>query len=154
MLLINLPPTDPAPLADYLPYLNLLRKLLREHADQILLHPITISIKPGDLVLLKDLLPFPLGLRWTIPHLVIVMTPTAVKLNGIPSGSTSQETVRKIEKGVGRLLESSREKHFTVVLLANAHPNAYISCSHILKLPPLYHKKSTKISFKLHVCYC
>jgi hypothetical protein len=50
-LLGNLPPTDSASLADYLPYLNLLRELLREHADQI--HPITISIKPGDLVLLK-----------------------------------------------------------------------------------------------------
>jgi hypothetical protein len=33
----------------------------------------------------------------------------------------------------------SREQHFTVVLLANAHPNAYVSCSPILKLPPLYH---------------
>jgi hypothetical protein len=31
-----LPPTDSAPLADYLPYLNLLRELLRKHADQIL----------------------------------------------------------------------------------------------------------------------
>jgi hypothetical protein len=59
----NLPPTDSAPLADYLPYLNLLRELLREHADQILTHPITISLKPGDLVLLKDLLPSPLGLQ-------------------------------------------------------------------------------------------
>jgi hypothetical protein len=84
MLLINLPPTDSAPLADYLPYLNLLRELLREHADQILSHPITISVKPGNLVLLKDLLSSPLGLRWTSPHLVILTTPTAVKLNGIP----------------------------------------------------------------------
>jgi hypothetical protein len=42
-----------------------------------------------------------------------------------------------MEKGVGRLLESSREQHFTVVLLANAHLNAYVSCcSPILKLPP------------------
>jgi hypothetical protein len=48
-----LPPTDPAPLADYLPYLNLLRELLKEHTDQILPHPITISVKPGALVLLK-----------------------------------------------------------------------------------------------------
>jgi hypothetical protein len=59
-----------------------------------------------------------------------------------------------MEKGVGGLLESSREQHFTVVLLANAHLNAYVSCSPILKLPPLYHKNSTKISLRLHVCYC
>jgi hypothetical protein len=53
-LLKNLPPTDSAPLADYLPYLiNLLRELLREHADQNLPYPITISIKPGNLILLK-----------------------------------------------------------------------------------------------------
>jgi hypothetical protein len=78
-LLKNLPPTD-----DYLPYLNLLRELLREHADQILPHPITISVKPGDLVLLKDPVPSPLGLQWTSPHLVILKTPVAVKLNGIP----------------------------------------------------------------------
>jgi hypothetical protein len=83
-LLGNLPPTDPAPQADYLPYLNLLSELLREDADQILPHPITISVKPGDLVLLKDLLPSPLGLQQTSPHLVILTTPTAVKLNGIP----------------------------------------------------------------------
>jgi hypothetical protein len=58
-LLGNLPSTDSVPLADYLPYLNLLRELLREHADQILPYPsegpITISVKAGDLVLLKDL---------------------------------------------------------------------------------------------------
>jgi hypothetical protein len=53
-LLENLPPTDPTPLVDYLPYLYFLREFLREHADQILPHLITISIKPGDLVLLKD----------------------------------------------------------------------------------------------------
>jgi hypothetical protein len=51
----------------------------------------------------------------------------------------SQGTVRKKEKGVGELLESSREQHFTVVLLANALLNASVSCSSILKLPPLYH---------------
>jgi hypothetical protein len=83
-LLENLPPTDSAPLADYLPYLNLLRELLREHVDLILPHPVTISVKPGDLVLLKDLLPSPLGLQWTSPHPVIHTTPTAVKLNVIP----------------------------------------------------------------------
>jgi hypothetical protein len=68
----------------YLPCLNLLRELLREHANQILPHTITISIKPGDLVLLKDLQPSLLGLQWTSPHLVILTTVTAVKLNGIP----------------------------------------------------------------------
>jgi hypothetical protein len=83
-LLRNLPPTDPAPLADYLPYLNLLREILRKHADQILPHPVTTSVKPGDLVLLKDLRPSPLGLWWTSPHLVILTTPTAIKLNRIP----------------------------------------------------------------------
>jgi hypothetical protein len=58
-----------------------------------------------------------------------------------------------MEKGVGGLLESSRE-HFIVILLADAHPNTYVSCSHILKLPSLYHKTGTKISFRQHVCYC
>jgi hypothetical protein len=60
-LLENLPPTDSAPLADYLPYPNLLQELLRQQADQILPYPsegpVTISVKPGDLVLLKDLQP-------------------------------------------------------------------------------------------------
>jgi hypothetical protein len=51
-LLGNLPPTDPAPLVGYLSYLNLLRELLREHAGQILPHPIIISVI---FVLLKDL---------------------------------------------------------------------------------------------------
>jgi hypothetical protein len=79
---------------------------------------------------LKDLLPVPLGLQWTSPHLVIHTTPTAVRLNGIPQW---QHLLRNGH------LKSSREQHFTVVLLANAHPNAYISCCLILKLPPLYH---------------
>jgi hypothetical protein len=48
---------------------------------------------------------------------------------GSPNGGTSQETIRKMEKGIGGLLKLSREQHFTVVLLANAHPNAYVSCS-------------------------
>jgi hypothetical protein len=44
-----------------------------------------------------------------------------------------------MEKGLGGILESSRQQHFVVVLLAHAHPNAYVSCSLILKLPPSYH---------------
>jgi hypothetical protein len=132
-LLENLPPTDSAPLANYLPYLNLM-ELLREHADQILTHPITISIKPGDLFLLKDLLPSPLGLWWTIPHLVIL------RPNGIPQW---QHLLRN------RLLKPSRKQHFTMVLLANAHLNAYISCSPILKLPPLYHTTCLLLLIKI-----
>jgi hypothetical protein len=89
-LLGNLPPTDPA-LADYLPYLNLLRELLRQHADQILPHPITISVKSGDLVFLKDLQPSLLGPQWISLHLVILTMPTTVNSMGSTSGSTSQE---------------------------------------------------------------
>jgi hypothetical protein len=138
-LLENLPPTDSAPLADYLPYLNLLKELLKKHTDQILPHPITISVKPGDLVLLKDLLPSPLGLRWTIWS--FSRHPLLSSSMGSPSGGTSQGTVRKMEKGIGRPLKLSREQHFTVVLLANTHPNAYVSCSPIFKFPPLYHNQ-------------
>jgi hypothetical protein len=46
-------------------------------------------------------------------------------------GGTSQRTVRKM-KGIGRPLKLFREQHFTVVLLANDHFNAYASCSSIL----------------------
>jgi hypothetical protein len=45
---------------------------------------------------------------------------------GSPNGYTSQETIRKMEEGIGGLLKLSREEHFTVVLLANAHPNACV----------------------------
>jgi hypothetical protein len=58
---------------------------------------------------------------------------------GSPNGGTSQETIRKMKKGIGGLLKLCREQHFTVVLQANAHPDVYVSCSPILKLPPLYH---------------
>jgi hypothetical protein len=50
-----------------------------------------------------------------------------------------KEQLKKMEKRIGGLLKLSREQHFTVVLLTNAHSNAYVSCSPILKLPPLYH---------------
>jgi hypothetical protein len=57
---------------------------------------------------------------------------------GSPSCGTSQGTVKKTQKGIGGPLKLSREQHFTVVLLANAYPNACVSCSPILKLPPSY----------------
>jgi hypothetical protein len=42
------------------------------------------------------------------------------------------------------LLKSSRE-HFTVILLANAHPNAYVPALLFLSFLP---------RIILHVCYC
>jgi hypothetical protein len=135
-LLENLPPKDPASLADYLPYLNLLRELLKEHTDQILSHPITISFKPRDLVLLQGSSTISIGTSMHWPSSGHSHEPTAVKLNGI------LQWHHLLRNGH---LESSREQHFTVVLLANAHPNAYISCSPILKLPTC---------IILHVCYC
>jgi hypothetical protein len=91
-----------------------------------------------------DLLLSPLGFLWTSPHLVILTTPTAVRFNGIPQW---QHLLRNGH------LESSTEQHFTVVLLANAHPNAYVSCSPILKLPPLYHTTCLLLLIKtLTIC--
>jgi hypothetical protein len=62
-----------------------------------------------------------------------------------PNGGTSQETIRKIEKGIGELLKLSREEHFTVVLLANAHLNVYVLAVLFLSFLPC---------IILHVCYC
>jgi hypothetical protein len=83
-----LPPTDSAPLADYLSYLNLLRELLRHQADQILPHPsecpVTPSVKPENLVLLKDIQLSPLVPQWIGSHLVILTMPTTVKAQQDP----------------------------------------------------------------------
>jgi hypothetical protein len=49
---------------------------------------------------------------------------------GSPNGGISQKTMRKMEKGIGGVLKLSREQHFTVVLLANAHPDAYVLLSY------------------------
>jgi hypothetical protein len=86
----NLPPTDTAHLADYLPYLNLLWELLREHADQILPHPITISIKPGILFSLRIFHP----LCWDLSELDLIWSssqcpPLSSSMVSL-SGSTSQ----------------------------------------------------------------
>jgi hypothetical protein len=45
LLLINLPPTDPTPLADYLPYLNLLAFLFLSFFPCIILHVCYCSYK-------------------------------------------------------------------------------------------------------------
>jgi hypothetical protein len=63
---------------------------------------------------------------------------------GSPNGCTSQETIRKMEKGIGGLLKLSREQHFTVVLLANAHPNACVLALLFLNFLPC---------IILHVCF-
>ncbi|KAL0608555.1 Endogenous retrovirus group FC1 Env polyprotein [Plecturocebus cupreus] len=82
-------PVQSPPLASYLPYLSLLRHLLREHADRALpvvlgpgdSHP-AAPLQPGDSVLLRELQPGSLQPRWSGPHIVILTTSTAAKLLG------------------------------------------------------------------------
>jgi hypothetical protein len=64
----------------------LLRELLREHANQILPHPITISVKPGHLVLQKGYSTLSIG------TLIVILLSGSM---GSPNGYTSQETIRK-----------------------------------------------------------
>ena len=67
-LLTNLPDPPTPPLGTYLPYFTLLRSLLREHADCVLIQPVrdhtqeipSPTSAPGDQVLLKTLTPQPL----------------------------------------------------------------------------------------------
>ncbi|KAL0600483.1 LOW QUALITY PROTEIN: Gag-Pol polyprotein [Plecturocebus cupreus] len=82
-------PVQSPPLASYLPYLSLLRHLLREHADHTL--PVVpgpgdscpaAPLQPGDNVLLRELQTGSLQPRWSGPHIIILTTPMAAKLLG------------------------------------------------------------------------
>jgi hypothetical protein len=58
-----------------------------------------------------------------------------------------------MEKGIGGLLKLSREQHFTVVLLANAHPNAYVLALLFLSFIPCITHMSAIANQKLNQLY-
>jgi hypothetical protein len=57
-----------------------------------------------------------------------------------------------MEKGVGGLLKLSREEHFTVVLLANAHPNACVLALLFLSFLPVSYCMSLLLITNLTSC--
>ena len=78
-------PTASPLLGDYLPILNLIRHLMKEHADRFLPKPhqtnsADLTPIPGDQALLKALHRKDLQSQWTGPFEVILTMPTVAKL--------------------------------------------------------------------------
>lgn len=87
-LILHTLSASPSPLGDYFPCLSLMRSQLWEAANSLLPKPFLTSqiskVHPGDLVYLKTRSPSPLQPSWMGPHLVILSTPTAVRLQDKP----------------------------------------------------------------------
>ena len=117
-------PTASPLLGDYLPILNLIRHLMREHADHSLpkahqTNSADLTLIPGDWVLLKTLHHKDLQPRWIGPYEVILTTPTAAKL----AGHSSWFHIPRFKKAPGdspslpRNIPHSDAPHYTSTVL-------------------------------------
>ena len=95
-------PTVSPLLGDYLPSLNLIRQLMRDHADRCLPKPhqmnsADLTLIPRDPVLLKTLHHKDLQLQWTGAFEVILTTPKAAK----PAGHSSWFHISRLKWAIG-----------------------------------------------------
>lgn len=77
--------TTTSPLGGYIPILNLVRQILRKHADHVLPKLFTgdlppIPVIPGNWVLLKDLYSDDLNPRWQGPYQVLLTSQLQLRL--------------------------------------------------------------------------